>query len=88
MLDKAYMDTLAEPKQKGCREKLELLFEAKDPKALRDPYEIESNEWINDLTVWPPVEFGDIYSYIPRGDSRTVHKKKNVGAKTVRNGQR
>ena len=64
MLDMAYMDTLPEPEKKRYREKLEVLFETKDPKVLRDPYEIESNEWIDDLTVWPPVEFGDIYSYL------------------------
>ena len=56
--------TLPEPEKKRYREELEVLFEAKNPKALRDPYEIESNEWIDDLTVWPPVEFGDIYSYL------------------------
>ena len=64
MLDMAYMDTLPEPEKKRYREKLEVLFETKDPKVLRDPYEIGSNEWIDDLTVWPPVEFGDIYSYL------------------------
>ena len=33
-------------------------------KLLRDPYEIEDIEWIDDLTVWSPVEFGEIYSYL------------------------
>ena len=40
------------------------LFETKDPEALHDPYEIDDIEWIGDLTVWPPVEFGDIYYYL------------------------
>ena len=47
----AYMDTLPEPEKKRYREKLQVLFQTKDPEALRDPYEIESNEWIDDLTV-------------------------------------
>ena len=33
-----------------------------DPEGLHDPYEIEESEWIGGLTVWPPVDFGDIYT--------------------------
>ncbi len=60
----AYVNTLPEPEKKRYREKLEVLFETQDPETLRDPYEIEDIEWVDDLTVWPPVEFGDIYSYL------------------------
>ena len=60
----AYIDSLPEPEKKRYCEKLEVLFESKDPEALRDLYEIEESEWIDDLTVWPPVEFGDIYTYL------------------------
>ena len=46
VLDMVYMDTLPEPEKKSYmyHEKLEVLFKAKDPKSLCDPYEIESNE--------------------------------------------
>ena len=29
-----------------------------------DPYQLPENEWIDDITVWPSVEFGCIYSYL------------------------
>ena len=27
-------------------------------------YHVPDNEWIDDISLWPPVEFGSIYSYL------------------------
>ena len=43
---------------------MEVLCSASDPTALIDPYDIEEHEWIDDVTLWPPVEFRDIYTYL------------------------
>ena len=29
-----------------------------------DPYAVEHIKWIDYLTLWPPVEFRDIYAYL------------------------
>ena len=49
MFDMVYIDTLSDPGKKRYGEKLEFLFEGKYPKAFSNPYEIESNEWFDDL---------------------------------------
>ena len=44
--------------------KLEVLYHSKDPGVTVDPYQIGSEEWKDDVTLWPPVEFGQIYTYL------------------------
>ena len=29
-----------------------------------DPYQIPPNEWKDNVSLWPPVEFGHIYMYL------------------------
>ena len=29
-----------------------------------DPYGIDENVWINDVTTWPDLQLGDIYTYL------------------------
>ena len=41
---------------------LEVLYESKDAKILVDPYEIEGSHWKDDMALWLPVEFGEIYT--------------------------
>ena len=31
---------------------------------LTDPYEILPEKWSDSISSWPPVEFGDIYTYL------------------------
>ena len=31
---------------------------------IQDPYEIPDDSWIDDITKWPRVEFGDLYTYL------------------------
>ena len=40
------------------------MYNASDSIALIEPYEIEEHDWIDDATLWPPVDFGDIYMYL------------------------
>jgi hypothetical protein len=35
----------------------------KGTQSLPDPYKLVTN-WVNDMTVWPDVTFGDIYAYL------------------------
>ena len=39
-------------------------------------YEIECNEWIDNFTVWPPVEIGDTYSYLVETPCRQFTKER------------
>ena len=29
-----------------------------------DPFQMPSNDWIDDISRWPSVEFGEIYTYL------------------------
>ena len=29
-----------------------------------DPYGIDEKKWVNDVTTWPDLQFGDIYTYL------------------------
>ena len=39
-------------------------FSKKKYEACLDPYQKADNEWRDDISMWPPVEFGDIYGYL------------------------
>ena len=60
----AYVKTSPDAQQRRNRAKLEVLYNTSDPDALIDPYEIEEDEWIDDVTLWPAVDFGEIYTYL------------------------
>ena len=45
---------------------------------LPDPYEIPDSLWSEDLTKWPNLEFGDIYSYLI--DSKGRYTKESLKA--------
>ena len=34
-----------------------------DGEVFPDPYGIDEKDWINDVTTWPDLQFGDIYTY-------------------------
>ena len=34
-----------------------------DGETLPDPYSITEDLWLDDVTKWPSVEFGDLYTY-------------------------
>jgi hypothetical protein len=44
---------------------------------LPDPYKLTTG-WINDMSVWPDITFGDIYSYLI--DSPGVYTKESLKA--------
>ena len=35
-----------------------------DDETLPDPYGIAGDSWLDDVTKWPSLEFGDVYSYL------------------------
>jgi hypothetical protein len=49
----------------------------KDLDSLPDPYKLSSG-WVNDMSVWPDITFGDIYSYLI--DSPGVYTKQSLKA--------
>ena len=60
----SYFSTLSAAENKRYIEKLEVLYCSKDPEVLIDPYVIEESKWKDDIALWPPVEFGQIYMYL------------------------
>ena len=44
--------------------KLELLYSSKDPEVVVDPYRVENERRKDDIALWPPVQFGEIYTYL------------------------
>ena len=41
---------------------MEVLYNTSNPKFLVDPYKIEEHKQIDDVALWPPVDFRDIYT--------------------------
>ena len=35
-----------------------------DGETLPDPYNITDDQWLDDVSKWPTVEFGDVYTYL------------------------
>ena len=29
-----------------------------------DPFDIPDDKWVDDIFLWPPVEYGDVYTYL------------------------
>lgn len=44
------------------RKKLDMLSNNLDK--VQDPLAVTANEWTDDLSLWPAVEFGQIYTYL------------------------
>ena len=59
----AYLDSLSAPEKRRYREKLQVIYNSNDRAALVDLYTIEDEKWKDDVSLWPPVEFGEIYTY-------------------------
>lgn len=57
----SYFSTLPTAEKKRYVKKIELFSKEKFKDSL-DPYQMI--EWTDDLSLWPPVEFGAIYSYL------------------------
>ena len=59
-----YNNSLPEAERKRYCEKLAALCSKQYPVVMLDPYEISDERWTDDVTLWPPVEFGEIYNYL------------------------
>ena len=64
MANSTYSSALPVAERERYARKLEVLYESKDAKILVDPYEIEGSHWKDDMALWLPVEFGEIYTYL------------------------
>ena len=69
------MKTLPHAEKGRYRAILEVLYNASDPNALIDPYETEEHDWIDDVTPWPPADFGEIYTYTSSTHQRSSLEK-------------
>ena len=58
------MDTLAAPEKRRYKEKLQVIYNSNDPAVLVDPFAVEEDKWKDDVSLWPAVEFGQIYTYL------------------------
>ena len=57
-----YGKNLAIPEKERYLRRLEVLYG--NSSSVVDPYEIPEERWSDDISLWPPVEFGDMYSYL------------------------
>ena len=58
-LAKLYFNALDYIAQKRYLAKLNI-----DGCSLQDPYAIEETQWSEDMSKWPDMQFGDIYTYL------------------------
>ena len=58
-----YVNDLCAADQRRHMENIKY-FSRKEFENLLDPYQVPENEWVDDVALWPPVEFGCIYSYL------------------------
>ena len=54
-------------------DKLKILQEENSAESCLDPFEIADKRWLDDVSRWPPVEFGQIYAW----HSWTIHQRKD-----------
>ena len=47
-----------------AKKNLQVLYNSNDSGVLVDPYSVEDEKWKDDVSLWPPVEFGEIYTYL------------------------
>ena len=59
-----YFSTLSAAEIERYIDKLEVLYCNKDPEVLIEPYVMEESKWKDEITLWPAVEFGQIYTYL------------------------
>ena len=57
-----YKDTLPQSEKNQYRKKLSVLYgkSGQNEVAVTDP----ASKWIDDISLWPPVAYGDIYEYL------------------------
>ena len=70
-----YYTSLACEAQKRYTSKLML---DGDDVCLPDPYNISSDLWLNDVTEWPNLEFGDLFMYLI--DTEGIYTKEKLKA--------
>ena len=58
-----HLSALSAGDRNSYQEKVERFSKTKFGNAV-DPYQIPDSSWIDDVSLWPPVEFGNIYSYL------------------------
>ena len=68
-----YFTSLEFTARKRYLEKLKI-----DGRELDDPFGIDEDQWSEDLTQWPELEFGDLYTYLI--DSEGVYTKEKLKA--------
>ena len=68
----SYISMLSGPDRTRYIEKVERFSGKKFSKDV-DPYQI--NDWIDEIELWPPVEFGAIYSYLIDTDGTYTKEK-------------
>ena len=56
-----YFSTLPDAEKRRYKLKVESFSKEEFSNAV-DPYEMDG--WIDDLSLWPPIDFGSIYSYL------------------------
>ena len=60
----AYVNTLPAAEKRRYLLKLEVLYNTDDPDVVIHHYQLNDGKWKDDITLWPPVEFGEIYAYL------------------------
>ena len=65
MAESEYQSTLDLEAKKRYKEKLVLKSEQ-----IPDPYAVPQEEWVDDITKWPTVLYGDIYNYLIESKGR------------------
>ncbi len=68
-----YSKSLDYPSQRRYANKLQI-----DGEKLPDPYEILDTLWQDDVTKWPNMEFGDLYTYLI--DTKGPYTKESLKA--------
>ena len=53
---------LPNPERKRYEAKIEIISKEKNSSSM-DSYEI-TNGWVDNISLWPTIEYGDIYNYL------------------------
>ena len=70
MMSKKYTDSLPKAARERYIRKLQCLYgvvgELGDEECLEtlDPYKLPDDQWVDDLSKWPPVDYPNLYTYL------------------------
>ena len=84
-----YASSLQSQDKERYAEKLAVLYGSNTDSI--DPFDIPDDKWVDDIFLWPPVEYGDDYTYLvdtPGQFTRLINSNSSAVWRVIMNSSR